>query len=131
MSNLNERFTDFADTVSEGMGRWWVTAISFVLIGVWLAAGPFFHWSNTWQLLVNTPTTIVELWIGFLIAANTNRVERHARLLQHQDSLLQDRQLIIMQHVEQIAQHMEQVVEQQEILRQQARAIAEKVNGGT
>jgi low affinity Fe/Cu permease len=79
---INERFTDLADIISEGMGKWWVTAISIVLVLLWLAAGPFMHFSDTWQLIVNTPTTLLELWIGFLLAAATNRVERrHDALL--------------------------------------------------
>jgi low affinity Fe/Cu permease len=78
---IDERFTDFADVISHGMGKWWVTAISVVLILLWLASGPFFHWSDTWQLIVNTPTTVVELWIGLLLAAATNRVERRHELL--------------------------------------------------
>jgi low affinity Fe/Cu permease len=79
---MDERFTDLADTISEGMGKWWVTAISIVLVLLWLAAGPFMHFSDTWQLIVNTPTTLLELWIGFLLAAATNRVERrHDELL--------------------------------------------------
>jgi low affinity Fe/Cu permease len=79
---LDERFTDLADIISEGMGKWWVTAISLVLVFIWLAFGPFMHFSDSWQLIANSPTTIAELFIGFLLAAATNRVERrHEQLL--------------------------------------------------
>ena len=76
---MNERFTNLADIVSQGMGQWWVTAFSILIVLAWLASGPFFHWSDTWQLLVNTPTTILEMWIGFLLAAAANRSERHTK----------------------------------------------------
>jgi low affinity Fe/Cu permease len=79
---LDDRFTDLADRVSEIMGKWWVMAISVVLVLIWLACGPFYHFSDSWQLIANSPTTILELWIGFLLAAATNRVERrHEQLL--------------------------------------------------
>lgn len=76
---INERFTDLADIVSQAMGQWWVTAISIAAVLLWLAVGPIFHFSDTWQLLVNTPTTILEMWIGFLLAAAANRVEKRNR----------------------------------------------------
>lgn len=79
--SLNERFTDLADIISEGMGRWWVTALALLLVIIWAATGPFVGYSDSWQLWVNTPTTIAELFIGFLIAAAANRVERRHDVL--------------------------------------------------
>ena len=76
LTRLNERFTALADTVSEGIGEWWVTAISVLVVLLWLASGPLFRFSDTWQLMINTPTTVLEMWLGFLIAAAANRVER-------------------------------------------------------
>jgi low affinity Fe/Cu permease len=79
---LDERFTNFADIISEMMGKWWVTAIALILVLVWALIGPSMNYSDSWQLWVNTPTTIAELFIGFLIAAAANRVERrHEQLL--------------------------------------------------
>lgn len=96
---LNEKFTDIADVVSETMGRWWVAAASFIAVVIWLLSGPFFHFSDTWQLIINTPTTILEMWIGFLIAAAANRVEKHNRALQeHQEVLLEKIEKIEEQH---------------------------------
>lgn len=40
---------------------------------MWAAAGPFFGWSDTHQLLINTSTTVVTFWIVFLIQATQNR----------------------------------------------------------
>lgn len=83
---LDEKFTGIADRVSEGMGKWQVTAVSVVIVALWLAAGPFFHFSDTWQLMVNTPTTILEMWVGFLLAAAANRAEKRNRML-HENML--------------------------------------------
>lgn len=46
-------------------------AISFVII--WALTGPYFHFSNSWQLVVNTTTTIITFWMVFLIQNTQNR----------------------------------------------------------
>ena len=107
MSNrisLDERFTNVADTVSDKMGRWWVTAIFLVLILVWFLSGPWFHWSDTWQLIVNTPTTIIELFIGFLLAASANRVERHSRTQTDRIEALEQKMDAVVEDTNAIAQ---------------------------
>lgn len=76
---LNARFTDLADQVSAGMGDWRTTLFAIACLILWIAIGPLFHWSDTWQLIANTPTTWAELFIGFLLAAAANRAERHSR----------------------------------------------------
>lgn len=115
---MNERFTRIADRVSETIGQWWVTAISIVVVLLWLASGPFFHFSDTWQLMINTPTTILEMWLGFLIAAAANRVERNNRLLQ-------DQQFKIIQHIDATAAQEEQEIaaSEQELLQEDKRML--------
>ncbi len=73
---LDERFTDLSDIVSEQGGRWPTTLAAILAVGAWGAAGPAMHFSDTWQLLINTPTTVIELFLGFLSLASTNRVQR-------------------------------------------------------
>ena len=81
---VDERFTDFADRVSEAMGRWRTSAFCLVLIAIWGAFGPYTGYSDSWQLWVNTPTTIVELFLGLFTLAAANRVEkRNWQLHQH------------------------------------------------
>ncbi len=46
-------------------------AISFVII--WALTGPYFHFSNSWQLVINTTTTIITFWMVFLIQNTQNR----------------------------------------------------------
>ena len=52
-------FSQFAQWVSEWSGKAGSFLMAFMLIVVWLVTGPFFNYSNTWQLLINTGTTIV------------------------------------------------------------------------
>jgi low affinity Fe/Cu permease len=44
-----------------------------VLTGLWLASGPIFHWSDTWQLVINTVSNIVAMLMLFLIQNTQNR----------------------------------------------------------
>lgn len=84
---LNERFTDLADIISEMMGKWWVSVISALLIMLWTlycmsTQGPSWWYGQFYNFPLNLVTTIAELFIGFLIAAAANRVERrHDQLL--------------------------------------------------
>lgn len=46
------------------------------LVGVWLASGPKFQWSDTWHLLINSPTTIITFLMTFVILNTQNRSDR-------------------------------------------------------
>lgn len=92
-TQLNDKFTNFADKISEIGGRWWVSFICFILIVVWAFSGKQFNYSDSWQLWVNTPTTILELFLGLFTLSAANRVEKRNWEL-HQNMLK------IMQHVE-------------------------------
>ena len=67
------RFTHFAKWTARVTGRpiTFVTAFSIILI--WAATGPIFHFSDTWQLVINTSTTIVTFLMVFLIQNTQNR----------------------------------------------------------
>lgn len=91
---LNERFVKIADVVSFGMGTptnimFWVLAVMvWFLLGLWRSSwfedGDFLpRWftSTAWNFPLNTVTTLAELYIGFLVAAATNRAERELRVL--------------------------------------------------
>lgn len=66
-------FTDFSATVAKATGRPLAFALCVVLIVVWAASGPFFGFSDTWQLVINTGTTIVTFLMVFLIQNTQNR----------------------------------------------------------
>jgi low affinity Fe/Cu permease len=70
---LTHAFDRFAAASSRFAGRPWAFLIAVGLIVVWLASGPFFAWSDTWQLVINTGTTIVTFLMCFLIQATQNR----------------------------------------------------------
>jgi low affinity Fe/Cu permease len=55
------------------MGAPWAFAFAAILIVFWGLTGPFFHFSDTWQLVINTATTIVTFLMVFLIQNTQNR----------------------------------------------------------
>src|SRR5215207_3267146 len=65
--SLRERFRKFAYQVASGVGSPAAFVISCLLLIGWLVSGPFFHFSDTWQLIINTATTIVTFLMVFLI----------------------------------------------------------------
>jgi low affinity Fe/Cu permease len=66
-------FTGFANVTSRLAGRPLTFAICIVLIVAWALTGPIFHYSDTWQLIINTSTTIVTFLMVFLIQNTQNR----------------------------------------------------------
>lgn len=66
-------FTRFAQTVSKWAGSASVFCMALVVIVVWGVTGPLFHYSDTWQLVINTSTTIVTFLMVFLIQNTQNR----------------------------------------------------------
>src|SRR6476646_9967850 len=66
-------FQFFAAKASYVVGTKWAFAAAIALIVGWAASGPYFHYSDTWQLVVNTATTVVTFLIVFLIQNTQNR----------------------------------------------------------
>lgn len=66
-------FADFASRVARAAGRPMTFALSLILILVWAVTGPLFGFSDTWQLVINTGTTIVTFLMVFLIQNTQNR----------------------------------------------------------
>lgn len=66
-------FNKFSRKASDIIGSSWSFALAFLLIVVWLISGPFFHYSEIWQLIINTTTTIITFLIAFLIQHSQNR----------------------------------------------------------
>src|SRR5574337_722613 len=63
----------FARRVTEWVGGSWAFAAAIVVIVVWAVTGPLFRFSDTWQLVINTGTTIVTFLMVFLIQNTQNR----------------------------------------------------------
>lgn len=68
-----EWFGTFAQQASRFTGKPVTFIVSVLLVIVWAATGPFFHYSDTWQLVINTSTTIVTFLMVFLIQNTQNR----------------------------------------------------------
>jgi low affinity Fe/Cu permease len=66
-------FSDFARKTARAAGQPVVFALAGAVIVVWLISGPFFGFSDTWQLIINTGTTIVTFLMVFLIQNTQNR----------------------------------------------------------
>src|SRR5688572_6509478 len=73
MHPVSRLFTRFASAVSKWTGRPFVFIGCLVLVVVWAAAGPLFGFSDTWQLVINTTTTIITFLMVFLIQNTQNR----------------------------------------------------------
>ena len=69
----SSRFADFAKATSRATGRPAAFLLAFATIVVWLVTGPLFGFSDTWQLVINTGTTIVTFLMVFLIQNTQNR----------------------------------------------------------
>lgn len=66
-------YTRFAKSAAHFCGRPPVFAIAVAIIVVWIVTGPLFHFSDTWQLVINTGTTIITFLMVFLIQNTQNR----------------------------------------------------------
>jgi low affinity Fe/Cu permease len=66
-------FTQFTTAVSEAIGRPWVFVVALVTLLLWALSGPLLGFSDTWQLIINTSTTIVTFLMVFIIQNTQNR----------------------------------------------------------
>jgi low affinity Fe/Cu permease len=70
---LNLWFSRFASGTATLVGHPYMFLLAVVILIVWAATGPFLHFSDTWQLIINTGTTIVTFLVVFLIQNTQNR----------------------------------------------------------
>ena len=73
-------FRKVAHAASATVGSSWAFAVAALIVIAWAATGPAFHYSNTWQLVINTGTTIVTFLMVFLIQNTQNREARVTQL---------------------------------------------------
>jgi low affinity Fe/Cu permease len=66
-------FTRFTSATSAMLGRPWIFVIALVLILIWGISGPMAGFSDTWQLVINTSTTIITFLMVFIIQNTQNR----------------------------------------------------------
>jgi low affinity Fe/Cu permease len=79
---MGEKFRKFAQVTSSAAGSIWAFSLALLVVLVWAITGPLFGFSDTWQLVINTGTTIVTFLVVFLIQNTQNRDSRaiHAKL---------------------------------------------------
>jgi low affinity Fe/Cu permease len=77
---MNELFRKFAQRIAILVGSPWAFVAAAALIIAWMITGPLFNFSDTWQLVVNTATTIVTFLMVFLIQNTQNRDARAIHL---------------------------------------------------
>ena len=70
---IRDIFRHFARKSSAVLGTAWAFIGALIIIAVWGLTGPVFHYSDTWQLIINTGTTIVTFLMVFLIQNTQNR----------------------------------------------------------
>jgi low affinity Fe/Cu permease len=70
---VNDLFRAFSRNSALAVGSAWAFIVALLVIIVWAATGAMFHFSDTWQLIINTGTTIVTFLIVFLIQNTQNR----------------------------------------------------------
>ena len=74
---MDSWFNKFAHRTAEAVGRSRTFLLAFAVIILWATTGPVFHYSDTWQLVINTGTTIFTFLMVFLIQNTQNR-DAHA-----------------------------------------------------
>lgn len=67
------KFARFCQALSNWAGSSKTFLLAIVLIGFWALTGPYFHYNDTWQLIINTSTTIITFLMVFLIQNTQNR----------------------------------------------------------
>jgi low affinity Fe/Cu permease len=70
---IRDAFGVFARQASDVLGSAWVFVVALTVIALWAMTGPAFGYSDTWQLIINTGTTIVTFLMVFLIQNTQNR----------------------------------------------------------
>ena len=82
-SALGQRLERASRLVTDWTGSSWAFAIAVLVILTWLVTGPFFHYSDTWQLVINTATMIITFLMMFLIQKTQNRDAKAAPRSRH------------------------------------------------
>ena len=70
---LVQRWEDVAHTITEWSGKPWVFGVALLIVVVWAATGRTFGFSDTWQLVINTGTTIITFLMVFVIQQTQNK----------------------------------------------------------
>jgi len=70
---MNRLFSQISSAVAYQTGRSTTFIVALLLVLIWLATGPLFHYSDTWQLVINTATSVLTFLMVFVIQNTQNR----------------------------------------------------------
>ena len=79
--DMGDYFRHLAHRITLVVGSWQVFLLALVLIARWAVSGPLFGFSDTWQLVINTSTTIVTFLLGILILLEANRQAKESKVV--------------------------------------------------
>ena len=77
---FSDRFRALAEQITHVVGTPWTLLLAVTLIVVWALTGPIFGFSDTWQLVINTTTTIITFLMVFVIQTSQNRESKAIQL---------------------------------------------------
>jgi low affinity Fe/Cu permease len=77
---MRDLFRRFSNCTADKMGSPGAFLLGVLIVVIWAFTGPLFHYSDTWQLVINTGTTIITFLMVFLIQATQNRDARAMHL---------------------------------------------------
>ena len=80
VTHTESGFHVFATKAANLVGTKWAFLIALLAIVIWLVSGPYFRYSDTWQLIINTGTTVITFLVVFLIQNTQNRDARAIHL---------------------------------------------------
>jgi low affinity Fe/Cu permease len=130
--SIQERFRKFASCSSCCLGSPVSFLVACLLIVVWAATGPYFHFSDTWQLVINTGTTVITFLMVFLIQNTQNRDAKaiHLKL----DELIRSikgarNQLVSLESLSD--EELAQLEKEFSSLRERSQRQPSKINGGS
>ena len=78
---MKRAFADIATTIDQLSGRPLTFGAALLIIAAWALSGPLFNFSDTWQLIINTSTTIITFLMVFVIQNTQNRDGARGRFL--------------------------------------------------
>ncbi len=79
-SAMYDRFRRASHRISLAVGAPWAFGLSLLVVIVWAVSGPLFHYSDSWQLTINTGTTIITFLMVFVIQNTQNRESQVVQL---------------------------------------------------
>jgi low affinity Fe/Cu permease len=115
--SFSAAFGRLASATAAFAGSPWIFLLAVVTVVIWGVLGPMYHYSNTWQLVINTGTTIVTFLMVFLIQNTQNRdakaihlkLDEIIRSIQHAHNEMIDIEKLSDKELEELAAHYERI----------------------